>query len=76
MSLSLDQFHVRRRFQIAGVALIGINVDFENHLGVIADLDVVERQAGRPFDPQLSLAVFYAVIGHIFRGHVNVRWAR
>ena len=46
----LDQFHVCRRVQVAGVAFIGVDMDFEYDLGVIANLDAVEDHAARAVD--------------------------
>ena len=41
---------MRRRFQVAGVALVGVDVHLEDDLRVEADLDAVEGDAARAVD--------------------------
>jgi len=56
-----------------GVSLVGINVNFQDHLRVITDLEMVEGHAARAVDLEFHfIAVFHAVVSHVFGGHVNV----
>src|SRR5678815_280018 len=69
----LEQFQVRRRIEVARVALVGVDVHFENDFRVVADLDAVERDAAGAVDPQLHVVmVLDAVVGHVLGAHVDV----
>src|SRR4051812_4491060 len=69
----LEQFQVRRRVEVAGVALVGVDVHLEDDFGVVADLDAVERDAARAVDAELHVvAVLDAVIRHVLGAHVGV----
>src|SRR5688572_602236 len=69
----LHQFHIRRRLQVAGVALIGVDVHFEDDLRVVAHAEVVESHSARSRDLELHrVAVLHAVVIHVGGGHVDV----
>src|SRR5689334_21510650 len=62
----LHQLHPRRRFQVARVPLVRIDVYFQDHLRVIPHAQAVERHAARTLDSQLHvIPVLYAVIRHV-----------
>src|SRR4051794_36372443 len=69
----LEQFHVRRRVQVARVAFVGVDVDFEDDFRVVTDLHAVEGDAAGAVDPQLQIVVVLdAVVRHVLGGHVHV----
>src|SRR5258706_16381495 len=69
----LDQFHVSRRFQIARVSFVGIDVHFQDDLRVIPDAHAIESHPARPIDFEFHVVpILHAVVGHVLRRHVYV----